>query len=243
MPTYTMRAPNGKTYEIEGPPGATEEQVRTEILRRDPAAATPPTDTGGSSVLRAILGAVTPEMRTEKLFGVNIPTPKLPKPSAALPLALGGAPGIAGALGRIGAAGLGGAMEAPGARVAGVEKAMTLPAIVEGVTGGASALARLPALQKMFGRLPKVTETTRTWSESPWASRPPLPSAAPATIPSPILDPFGRPSRTIPTPPMTPAGPQTGPVNMTETVLEHGLGRPPQIPPQLRAILDYFVNR
>lgn len=39
MPVYSLRAPNGKTYEIEGPAGATEAQVRAEILRRDPSAA------------------------------------------------------------------------------------------------------------------------------------------------------------------------------------------------------------
>ena len=38
MPTYSLRAPNGKTYEIEGPKGASEAQVRAEILRRDPSA-------------------------------------------------------------------------------------------------------------------------------------------------------------------------------------------------------------
>lgn len=38
MPIYTMQAPNGKTYDIEGPEGASEEDVRAEILRSDPAA-------------------------------------------------------------------------------------------------------------------------------------------------------------------------------------------------------------
>ena len=42
MPVYSLRAPNGKTYEIEGPTGATEAQVRAEILRRDPSAAGSP---------------------------------------------------------------------------------------------------------------------------------------------------------------------------------------------------------
>lgn len=41
MPVYTITAPNGKTYSIEGPEGATEEQVRAEVLRRDPSAAEP----------------------------------------------------------------------------------------------------------------------------------------------------------------------------------------------------------
>lgn len=41
MPTYRIQAPNGRTYEIEGPPGATAEQVIAEVLRRHPDAGTP----------------------------------------------------------------------------------------------------------------------------------------------------------------------------------------------------------
>ena len=42
MPTYTMRAPDGRTYTIQGPAGATEAQVRAEIIRRNPAAGQAP---------------------------------------------------------------------------------------------------------------------------------------------------------------------------------------------------------
>ena len=38
MAKYQMTAPNGQTYEIEGPDGATDEQVRAEILRQFPEA-------------------------------------------------------------------------------------------------------------------------------------------------------------------------------------------------------------
>lgn len=38
MPKYSMAAPDGNTYEIEGPEGATEAQVRAEILRQNPNA-------------------------------------------------------------------------------------------------------------------------------------------------------------------------------------------------------------
>jgi len=38
MPTYEMRAPNGRTYRVSGPPGATDAQVRAEILRQHPEA-------------------------------------------------------------------------------------------------------------------------------------------------------------------------------------------------------------
>lgn len=61
MPIYKMQAPNGKMYEIEGPEGASEEDVRAEILRRDPAAGgdtpvtpvspTPPTPPAGRTVM------------------------------------------------------------------------------------------------------------------------------------------------------------------------------------------------
>jgi hypothetical protein len=42
MPTYSVKAPNGKTYTLEGPPGATRDQVIAEVLRQDPSAATKP---------------------------------------------------------------------------------------------------------------------------------------------------------------------------------------------------------
>lgn len=42
MTTYEMRAPNGRVYRIEGPPNATDEEVRTEILRQFPGAGDPP---------------------------------------------------------------------------------------------------------------------------------------------------------------------------------------------------------
>ena len=36
MPTYQMTAPDGKTYRIDGPEGATDDQVRAEIIRQNP---------------------------------------------------------------------------------------------------------------------------------------------------------------------------------------------------------------
>jgi len=36
MPVYQMRAPDGNTYEIEGPEGANDAQVKAEILRQNP---------------------------------------------------------------------------------------------------------------------------------------------------------------------------------------------------------------
>lgn len=42
MPTYKIKAPNGKTYTVAGPAGATDEQVRAEVLRQHPDAAGKP---------------------------------------------------------------------------------------------------------------------------------------------------------------------------------------------------------
>lgn len=36
MPTYSIKAPDGNTYEIEGPAGASDERVRTEVMRQHP---------------------------------------------------------------------------------------------------------------------------------------------------------------------------------------------------------------
>lgn len=40
MPTYSMSAPDGNTYRIDGPAGASDEQVRAEILKQHPNAGT-----------------------------------------------------------------------------------------------------------------------------------------------------------------------------------------------------------
>lgn len=43
MTTYTIPAPDGKTYSIEGPAGASQEQVQQEVMRQFPQAGTAPT--------------------------------------------------------------------------------------------------------------------------------------------------------------------------------------------------------
>jgi hypothetical protein len=42
MPTYEIAAPDGKTYSIDGPEGATKDQVIAAILAKNPAAGMPP---------------------------------------------------------------------------------------------------------------------------------------------------------------------------------------------------------
>ena len=41
MPTYSISAPDGNTYKIEGPAGATQDQVKAEVLKQNPSAGTP----------------------------------------------------------------------------------------------------------------------------------------------------------------------------------------------------------
>jgi hypothetical protein len=40
MPTYAISAPDGNTYQIDGPAGASDDQVRAEVLRQHPGAGT-----------------------------------------------------------------------------------------------------------------------------------------------------------------------------------------------------------
>ena len=57
MPIYSISAPDGKTYQIEGPAGASQEQVQAEVLRQNPNAGMPRAsagafgETGGGAAL------------------------------------------------------------------------------------------------------------------------------------------------------------------------------------------------
>jgi len=50
MPTYEMRAPNGRTYRITGPAGATNAQVKAKILAQFPEAGKPVARNKGSGI-------------------------------------------------------------------------------------------------------------------------------------------------------------------------------------------------
>lgn len=41
MPTYTVRAPNGRTYKVQGPAGATQKQIEAAVLKAHPEAGRP----------------------------------------------------------------------------------------------------------------------------------------------------------------------------------------------------------
>ncbi|MCA6237961.1 MAG: hypothetical protein IM651_09295, partial [Phenylobacterium sp.] len=53
MPTYSIKAPDGRTYTIQGPAGATDAQIRAEVLRQFPDAGGKPANT-----IDAITGAL-----------------------------------------------------------------------------------------------------------------------------------------------------------------------------------------
>ena len=41
MPIYQMQAPDGRTYKIQGPPGASDDEVRDAIIAQNPHLAEP----------------------------------------------------------------------------------------------------------------------------------------------------------------------------------------------------------
>jgi len=66
MPIYEITAPDGKTYEIEGPPGASRQDVISAIIARNPLAAQPPAPPK-EGIMAALTGGV-------KRFGSTLET-------------------------------------------------------------------------------------------------------------------------------------------------------------------------
>lgn len=64
MPIYQITAPNGKTYRVEGPAGATDAQVRAEVLRQHPDA--------GTAVRNTATRSNAPTGRTSRSIATDI---------------------------------------------------------------------------------------------------------------------------------------------------------------------------
>lgn len=71
MTTYSISAPNGQTYTIEGPANASQEQVKSEVLRQYPEAGTP----------------LTAEQKRGNIINSDVPTVVGEKPNAVNPQA------------------------------------------------------------------------------------------------------------------------------------------------------------
>lgn len=67
MTTYSISAPDGKTYEIEGPAGATQEQVQQEVIRQNPhlnAGSPKPTESAAVAKPSAQSAVTPPDTRS-----------------------------------------------------------------------------------------------------------------------------------------------------------------------------------
>ncbi len=72
MPTYQVKAPDGNTYRIAGPEGATDDQVREQVLRQHPAAGRAP-----MSMADVGMGALTNAPASAVQFGKDFIQPFL----------------------------------------------------------------------------------------------------------------------------------------------------------------------
>jgi hypothetical protein len=69
MPIYTISAPNGRTYSISGPPGASQQDVISAVIAQYPEAARPaPAPIGG---VRGALGAATESAGSDLVTGIQ----------------------------------------------------------------------------------------------------------------------------------------------------------------------------
>jgi hypothetical protein len=196
------------------------------------------------SGLLAVIKAMTPGFKdTPAMVGSGgdvktLPSPQLPPVASVLPLLFGNVPGLKGAAARTGAAGLGGMLDEknikgglmPAAKTAAVEAAVPLLT---------APLRVLPGVRNLFPQHPSVSYTNKTYSHSPWSGQS---MQLPGPTPSPILGPHGQPMGYTPSP-FTPP-PATGPVTMTEKTVTHPARTySPNLPPQLRALIEYITNQ
>ena len=75
MPTYQIKAPNGKTYHIDGPAGASDADVQSEVMRQFPDAAppSPPKAKPDTSRLQGFLLGATKALDNASDLAVKIP--------------------------------------------------------------------------------------------------------------------------------------------------------------------------
>lgn len=97
MPTYEISAPNGRTYQIDGPEGASQDQIQAEVTKQYPDAsgtATPspgmpeatiaaPTNLRGRVEARKRQGSVMPFTTEAVSSGINALAPYIPLPAPA----------------------------------------------------------------------------------------------------------------------------------------------------------------
>ncbi len=195
------------------------------------------------SGLLSVLRALTPAFKnTPAAVGATgnvktLPSPQLPPVASVLPLLFGNVAGLKGSLARVGAAGLGGAIDKRHVKGA-IAPAVATGAIEAAVPLLTSPLRMLPGVRNVLPQTPTVSNTTKTWSQSPWSGQS---MQLPGPTPSPILGPNGLPMGYTP-PPVAP--PPTGPVDMIErTVTQPSRHYAPNLPPQLRALLEYITNQ
>ena len=82
MPQYEMRAPNGRTYRITGPAGATNAQVKAKILAQYPESGTRPTTSRTAAVISGIERGMKP---VAEAFSYLNPLAYIPNPTSLNP--------------------------------------------------------------------------------------------------------------------------------------------------------------
>ena len=76
MPLYRIKAPNGLTYQIEGPEGASQEEVAMAVMAKNPDAGKPFKEAGFSLAdtgVAALQSAVGATKSTLQGFGAEAP--------------------------------------------------------------------------------------------------------------------------------------------------------------------------
>ena len=94
MTTYRISAPDGKTYQIEGPEGATQDQVKAEVMRQNPQLS------GAAPAPAPARGTAMGESYTNPFGAATAGNPLMALAGAYLKPAIEAAPSSAGGLSR-----------------------------------------------------------------------------------------------------------------------------------------------